>query len=277
MAVSGTTELAGLMERIQADAEARFRTDSTLWEAVDYVVASGGSAVQFPKIAVPTVVSAAATEGTTITPTATSISAISATLGQWVRNVDVSNLAIESGQDIATQVSRKLSGDLAGTVDTEICKLFEDFAASGNDSSSALSADDFWDIVGQLEATKFTGRKVAVFHPRSWVKVGADISALANYVQGQEFVSKGYVGEVAGCEIWVSPWVQTATDGSGNTYAINGVYFTHAIGFGFHEPLIRVDVQNNIQTAGKLFGGESQFAVSMVQDAAGFGLLDKLS
>lgn len=269
MATSTTTTLAGLMERLQADTLAVFRTQADLLDAVRIVEANGVNSVQFPQFSAPSAVSAL-TQGNSGSYSTVSVAAVPATLATYPVVAQVTLQALNGGMDISMDVANVLAGQIAATADTNICANFANFTGATVGTGSAnMSLSTFMDGLAALDSTKFVGEKVAVLHPITWKQIAADVIAVAG-TSREQIVGRGYVADLFGCKIYVSPWVDNTTN-----IATNGIYFKHALGFAYKNPIMELDsVLNPIYAAYDILGS-SLHATALVQPTAGIKLLGK--
>lgn len=262
--------LSALQEKILADSTAMFRVQSDLFNAVYNQSAGSANTIQFMSTGVPSAATPQANELDNVTPTAVTVSAVDATLKTYPILATVSNLAIAS-PNAAMKIATALAGGLARTTDTIISALFGGFSTVVGDASTDISVSDFFAAIAKLDESGFVGEKVAVFHPQSWKKIGSGILALAGANQtSEQFLTRGYIATVGGCEIYVSPWVDKTL-----SYQ-NGIYFKEALGFGYREPIVEIDSMPNLSKVGVDILGVSYMVAKELTDAAGVCLKDKL-
>lgn len=262
--------LSGLQERIVSDSTAMFRVKSDLFNAVYTQSAGSANTIQFMSVGVPGVVSAQATENSDITPTVVSVADVPATLSTYPVLAKVSMLSIEA-PNAATKVAEQLSGSLARTVDTAIAGLYSGFSTAVGSSAADITIDEFFTALAKLDATGYLGQKVAVLHPMTFKKIGKDILGLVGASnKSNELLTRGFIANVGGCDIYVSPWVNASAQYT------NGIYFKEALGFGYREPIIDLMSMPNLNTASIDFLGTAFFKAVELTDAAGIKLVDKL-
>lgn len=265
--------LAGLQEQIVSDSTALFRTSSDLFNALYVEDAGSAITVNFSSRAVPAVVSGVHTELQEIDPVAVTISQIPATLGAWPVLARASKISL-AAPNASMKIAEALAGSIARTIDTNIAGLFTGFSNTVDATVSGLTIGNFFDAVAALDSTGYIGSKVAVFHPKSFTKIGQQLLSLNSGVDSQasSFMGRGYVTSIAGVDIYVSPWVNAA----GGT-ATNGVYFKEALGLGYRTPIIDIESMPNLPKVAIDFLGTAYFVVKELTDGAGIGLLDSVS
>lgn len=258
--------LAGLQKIILADTVAKFRVASDLIHAVYTQSAGDSNTVQFSTSAVPAVV-AAHTENGDITPGAVTIGAVAAPLAEYAALAKISGLT-KVAPNAINKVSSDLAGQLARTVDTLIGALYAGFTESIGSTAADLDIDDFFTASTLLDKSGYVGQKVFVCDPITWNKMGAGLLAVATpNSKSEEYLSRGQVANVAGVDIFISPWITGATG--------NGMYFKEAIGFGYREPLIEVSLAENLVTNSLDVLAVSYFKAIEVTDGAGVLMIDK--
>ena len=277
MAASTVTTLAGLQESIVTDSTALFRLTSALVNSVYNQEAQSANTVNFSSRAVPSAVSAAHTEDADVDVSTVTVDQVQGTMGSWPILARTSKIAL-AAPNAGLKVAEAIAGGLARTVDTQISYLCSGFNSDSavTDGSANISVSKFFDTAAELDATGYIGQKVCIMHPVSWSRVGQDLLALTAGAENKAgaFMNTGYVGNIAGVEIFVSPWVQSENNGS-NTFYLNGMFFKEALGFGYRNPLIEIDSNFNLNKIAVETLGVATFCVKELTDGAGLRFLDK--
>jgi hypothetical protein len=264
-----TVTLAGLQETLVSDSTAMFRTSSDLFNAVYTQSAGSANTIQFMSSGVPSVASAQA-ELADITPTAVTVNDIPAALSTYPILVQASKISI-AAPNASLKIAKHIAGGIARTVDTIVASLFPAFSNAVGDTLTDVTIESFFRALAALDATGYVGEKVAVLHPYTFMKIGKDILSLVGAgSKANEFLTRGYIANVGGCEIYVSPWVNAT--GSYN----NGVYFKEALGLGYREPVIDLESAPNLGKAGVDFLGTAFLKAVELTDGAGVKFIDKL-
>lgn len=267
------TTLAGLQESIVADSTALFRTSSDLFNAIYTEDAGSAITVNFSSRAVPAVISGAHTELADVDATAVTITQVPATLQAWPVLARASKISL-GAPNASLKIAEALSGAIARTMDTSIAALCSGFSNYNGTEGASIDIGDFFDTVAELDATGFIGQKVAIFHPKSFSKIGQSLLALASGADNvaNQFMGRGYVATIAGVEIYVSPWAS-----NNGTFASNGIFFKEALGLGYRTPIIDIESMPNLPKVAIDFLGTAYFKVIELTDGAGIKLLDKIS
>jgi hypothetical protein len=115
-------------------------------------------------------------------------------------------------------VGRQLGNAVAQTFDKDVTALFALFTANtaitGSGADSALTIDDMFDAAAELRSNEVMGPLYAILHPRQTVNIKKTLNtaAFANADAQNEAMRSGYVGYVAGIQIFESAFItETAT------------------------------------------------------------------
>jgi len=263
--VSTTTTLAGLMERVQADAIATFTQGSRLFEAVWAKPANGANVVQFWQSAVPSgVLVSAQTEANALTAAANTKTAKPATLVTYPYETIVSKLALEGGQYTSSELSSDVITYVGAGIDRAICAQIDDFTTQ---VSGTMSLALFNTAKAALANKGWVGSEIiSVMGEGHWGKLNA--SLVSNYipVTNEQLIQTGYVGTVLGVRIYTVP--DSYLNSTGTHYKW-GMYHRHVgIGMGYAEPLIRVEL-TPYDTANVRFGGFALAGVTEINVEGG--------
>jgi len=268
-----STDIAGLMEDVKVDATAVFATTARLLPSVNSQVVTNGLSATFPVKSVPAVATAH-TEGAAITPVTTTISASTATLLEYPLVSRLSNNALKGGVNAAMEVAEDLGGGVARTVDTLITTAFSSFTSNIGVSTAAFEIEDFMTGVATLRATGFIGQINAVFGPKTFNSISQGLLDYGMSRQAEEFLGLGYYGTLNGVNIFITPWVTSADDGT-NTYEVGGLFFSHAIGAAYRDPVIDFIAAEDPLYNSKLISATAYIRVAMLNAGAGFDVYHK--
>lgn len=267
------TTLAGLQEQIVSDSTALFRLSSDLFNAIYSEDAGSAITVNFSSRAVPAAISGAHTELNDVDATAVTITQVPATLQAWPVLARASKISL-AAPNASLKIAEALAGSIARTMDTNIAALCSGFSNYLGTEGADITIDTFFNGVAALDATGFIGQKVAVFHPKSFSKIGQDLLALSSGADAvaSQFMGRGYVANIAGVEIYVSPWAS-----NNGTFASNGMYFKEALGLGYRTPIIDIESMPNLVKVAIDFLGTAYFKVIELTDGAGIKILDHIA
>lgn len=264
--VTTTTTIAGLMERVQADAVAGFEVGSRLFDACQVKVADNASAVQFWQSAVPSgIVVSAQTEANALTATAITKSAVACTLVTYPFETILSKLALEGGQWTSQELANDVVTYVGAGIDRAICAELDDFTPEVTASGVGMKLATFQSALNTLNNQGFMGQPVCIMGYGHWATLAEDLGGKYNPQINNEIRSRGYVGTVDGVEIFTVPDVYLPDgdcDAAGSSYA--AMFYRHlGIGLGYHEPLIRVEF-TPYDTANVRFGAYAHAGVTQI-------------
>ena len=267
--------IAGLQETLVSDSTALFRLQSTLIGAVYNQVAQEANTVQFSTRSAPSAIASAHVENASVDVTTITIDAVNATMQEWPIRVQASKLSLAAPGGYL-KVAEAIAGDLAATVDTEIALLCSGFSNTSASATgvSGLTVSNFFATAAELDNTKFIGDKVCILNPISWAKIGEELLSLESGAESRaaSFMGTGHVANIAGVQIFVSPYVQ---NDSTNNYYLGGMFIKQALAFGYRNPLIAIDSGFNLEKISIDSLGVATFVCKEITGGAGLRFLDK--
>ena len=272
MAASTTSTLSGLMPTILSDVQAIFKTQSNLFNAVYSREAVNAHTVRFQTQSVPATASAA-TEGAQVATTTVTLGTADATLQSYPVLARISNQSLLDSSFTSMAVSNLVAGTLANTVDQSIANLLSAFTGgSVGTGSAALGIADLLKANALLDTTRYIGTKVAILHPKHFAYMAKDLIAVAGMTR-ENIITKGYVGTCFGIELYVAPQVPVVS-----TYASSALFIREAgIGFGYHNPLVNLNVAPNNEYASQDLLGESFYKAVTLNAGAGVVMIGTIS
>jgi len=270
MAVSSTTTLAGIQDKLVADVTAIFRTQSVLFDAVDAKDVGDALVGQFHTQSVPAVVTAH-TEGEATTATTITLTAKNATLEEFPIMASLSTLSdTVEGQKV---VARTLGATLARTIDTAICEIGDGFTATQGDVSGQITLDAILAAKATLDTTGYVGEVICVLSPKAVKKVGADTLEITNPTRDSEaYMRTGRLGDIGGVQIYQSAWV--TQDATHTSTDMNFMCFKDAIGLAYRNPMVELKQSFTHSTTTEDYTAISKFGTVEVTDGAGVVLYD---
>lgn len=287
MAVTTSATLGGIQERIQNLTYAKFQTAAQMPQYVNVEAVPVGNVVQFFAESVPSALAATIGSGTegnvNITPDAITLTAKTATMAQWQKNVTVTHLAQAGGRGVANVVSSQLAGALAATVDTEILDLCSGFTGASQtvgSTGTAIALDDIAEAAKALQTTGYMSayRPVLVLHPQQYFDLWKEMIDLGGVDSLDQNLAMGIVSTIAGADVVISRFVgDDSTDYSGGMF-----YREYAIGFGYNTVagggIIQINGPvSNEQYGGDLWAGYALFDAVEINDTAGVEILSGMS
>lgn len=168
----------------------------------------------------------------------------------------ITNMLRDSASsDVFAQLGDQSGRAIGESLDTQVFSLFDD--VSGNTAiitnavgtaGSDNTAEDIMKAVAILRSNKVTGPFYAVLHPKQAFGIKKALTATTSYqnatAAGNEVLSMGFIGELAGCRIFESALVPVdgSDDATGAVFAPSA--FGHAMRGG-------IDLQSQYQAAAR--------------------------
>jgi len=245
MAVTDVGVAVGGLGTVIADAVMQFNKANVLFNLITTKSAPAGSLnVTFPqytKVASSDV--AADATGAEETDTAATSIITAATTVEVLRNViraDITDL-VQFGSDdsIMANAGAILGNAMAAKYDDDVVALFANIATTVGDGSAAITLLNIFDAVEALHsqsAPTVNGKYWGVFHPKQiWGTYGL-INAIdgVSFDKTNEMLNTGYVGNIAGVEIFTTPEIDPAT-GTGSDEACGCIFSPQAFCGGYKE------------------------------------------
>lgn len=183
--------------------------------AFDYP-ANAGKTLQVP---VYSALSAAAlTEGTAPSAANSNAQAVSITMAEIGTYVQVTDLLRDSAQrDVIADLGLAAGRAIAEKMDTDVFALFNSLSASVGTQDSAITVDNIFEAVATLRAAKVQGPLVAVVGPRQALQLKKALAtaggaSLTAGEVGSAVLRNGFIGSLAGVQIFESPLVKSDLD-----------------------------------------------------------------
>jgi len=283
MAVTDVGVAVGGLGTVIADAIVQFNKANVMFPLITTKAAPNGSLnVTFPeytKVASSSVTADASGAEDTDT-TATSITTAATTV-EVLRNViraDITDLVrFGSGDNVYQNAGMILGNAMAAKFDDAVIALFASIATNIDNSDAAITLLNIFDAVEKLHtqsAPTVNGKYFGVFHPKQiWGTYG-----LINSIDGiafdktNEMLNTGYVGTIAGVEIFTSPEI-SAADGDNTDEATACVFSPGAFCCGYKEiggsGFINIEEQRDASKALTELVCNGYFAVAELVDLYG--------
>ena len=205
------TTLDDLFENITAEAIFTFQDVGVVRNLVTmYPITGSGKVVDIPIY--PTVSAAAVNEATDLTNTAVSTSNATITVGEKGIMATLTDMARNTAsRNVGADLGRLFGEAIAKKVDTDLVQLFGSFTTNILDSGGGveLTADKLFQAQAILRSLNVPAPYYGVFNPKAvfnlkktLTNAGYNTSANALSEIGNEALTNGYVGRVAGIDIF---------------------------------------------------------------------------
>ena len=286
MANTTSTTVAGLIQAVIAQANARFHNNAAGMLATMNWIDSNTTSVDFPIYAQFAVSDVTATAEGTDFSTVTTVSAPATTLTiaenvQMVILSDTSVRAAGMNDNLVATTSAKLANNLSGALEKEVVTLFAGFdttTVSGVDVGSALTLDNWFDAIAALvSAGADQNDLVAVLSPKQYYGTNGIRSELTDVNSGgpgtvaEELLQKGFVGTIAGIPVLVSNQIdQSGASASGGMYDS-----TQALGLA-SMGLFGIETQRDASLRGEEVVATGRWKAGLLLEALGVELVSKI-
>jgi N4-gp56 family major capsid protein len=171
----------------------------------------------------------------------TNTTSASITLAEHVVYHRITNMLRDSAsQDVFAQLGDQSGRAIAESLDSQVFSLFDDVTGntalitqSVGSAGADNTAQEIMKAAAILRGNKLTGPFYAVLHPKQAYGIKANLTAVTAYTStsdvGNEALSMGYIGELAGVRIFESALVpvDASDDATGCVFAASA--FGHAM------------------------------------------------
>jgi hypothetical protein len=238
----------------------------------NYTIIGGGKSVEVPiysTVSASAVAEATDLSNTAVNPSSVTITAsevgVMTTLTDLARNSASRNVAGDIGRLFGEAIARKMDADLSG--------LFTGFSTEkGPGAGAELTIQDLFEAGTELRSANAPGPYYGVFHPKQIFNVK---KALTNTFAGSgnlpdlgnEALRSGYVGQIAGIQIFESSNV--AVDGSDDS--IGGVFSMDALGLAMMQDL-KIESQRDASLRADEIVATAVYGVGELHDSYGVKL-----
>ena len=178
------------------------------------------------------------TEGTAPDTTNANTSEVTITLEEVGTYFQVTDFLRDSAQrDVIADLGNQAGRAIAEKMDADAFELFNSFTNSVGTEDSAITVDNIFEAVATLRQNKVVGPLAAVVSPRQALQLkkalynaGGTVATASNL--GSAVLERGFIGTVAGCNIFESSLVKRDldTDTDLELNAVGAVFAPTAIG-----------------------------------------------
>jgi hypothetical protein len=150
----------------------------------------------------------------------------------------VTDLLRDSAQrDVIADLGAQAGRAIAEKMDTDVFALFNSFSASVGTQDSAITVDNIFEAVATLRAAKVTGPLFSVVGPRQALQLkkalynaGGTVATASTL--GSAVLERGFIGTIAGCNIFESSLVKSDLDTDEDTELnmVGAVFAPSALG-----------------------------------------------
>ena len=208
MAATTSTTLDDLFVNIIAQARFTAEEQSLMMGLVTRydIGADAGKTIQVPKY--PAIAAADLTEGTDMSSTTVSTSAVTISVQEVGAQVVLTDVAAMGAGNPAEELGTVLGNSIATKMDKDLIALFDGFSSTLGAAAQEITVADLFKAAATLRANKVTGRMSAVVHPYQAYQLKANLTnTFANPNAGDAqntAMVNAYVGTIAGIDVYES-------------------------------------------------------------------------
>jgi N4-gp56 family major capsid protein len=236
------------------------------------VPANAGKVLQVPLYSTQTIASDAG-ENADLSNTAVSTdvanitlteAGIMTTLTDMARNHSMSNVVADLGKLFGEAIAKRHDRALTG--------LFSSFTASIGAAQDEIEVKDLFEAYATLKAAAVPGPYFGVFSPKAIYNVKKTLTNTfvnpnpANVVN--QAMSEGYIGRIAGIDIYESSNVVQLSD----TSVVNAVFSRDALGIAIAQQL-NVETQRDASLRAEEVVASTRYGVNILHDSYGVKIL----
>ena len=276
-------------EEILADAIIAFQESGVMVPLVTTATApQGAGTVSFPYYTDPASSNVGSgTDGSDYTSTTTrTISKAQATIAEYIVRSDVTDLAVQSSpQNLTSDVGNIIGHELALKADDLLVSLFSGFSQTESAAGTAMTLAHVVGASRQIHAAGSPMPFIMVLSPKScWGPKGLlqllintnSGSQMADNPTSQDALANGFVGRVAGVDVYWSAEIDENVSSGGD--AANGVFSKGAMGMGFGSGgPITVEEQRDASARSTEYVGVLNAAAIEIKDTFGVYMLVDVS
>lgn len=197
------------------------------------------------------------TEGTAPSTTDSHTTSVNITLSEKGTYFQVTDFLRDSAQrDVIADLGLNAGRAIAEKMDTDVFALFNSFSNSIGTEDSAITVDNVFEAVQTLRNNKVVGPLAAVVSPRQALQLkkalynaGGTVATASNL--GSAVLERGFIGTIAGCNIYESSLVKRDLDTDTDTElnAVGAVFAPTALGHAIRGGIVMENQRQAAQRA----------------------------
>jgi len=248
-----SSTLSELFENITQEAIFTFQETSVMRPLVTlYPIVGSGKTVEVPVY--PAITASAVNEATDLTNTAVNPTSATITASEVGVMTTLTDLARDSAsRNVGADIGKLFGEAIAKKVDTDLATLLDSFTATLDSAGGVeLTADKLFQAQATLRLLNVPAPYYGVFSPKAvfnlkktLTSAGYTTSAYALSDIGNEALTNGYVGRVAGIDIFENANISI----NANDDSAGGVFHPMALGLALKEDF-KVETQRDASLRG---------------------------
>ena len=238
----------------------------------NYTIAGGGKSVEVPIFS--TVSAAAVNEATDLSNTAVNPTSVTITASEIGIMTTLTDLARNSSsRNIAADIGKLFGEAIAKKMDQDLTALFDGFSSSIGGAGQELTVDKIFQAVATLRQANVPGPYYGVLNPKVAYNVKKNLTNTFVNPNPNDLTNEalrtGYIGNIAGVQIFESSNV----DGTTDTDNCKGASFSQdALGLAMMQDL-KIETQRDASLRADEIVATAVFGVGELHDSYGVELL----
>ncbi len=238
----------------------------------NYTIAGGGKSVEVPIFS--TVSAAAVNEATDLSNTAVNPTSVTITASEIGIMTTLTDLARNSSsRNIAADIGKLFGEAIAKKMDQDLTALFDGFSSSIGGAGQELTVDKIFQAVATLRQANVPGPYYGVLNPKVAYNVKKNLTNTFVNPNPNDLTNEalrtGYIGNIAGVQIFESSNV----DGTTDTDNCKGAVFSQdALGLAMMQDL-KIETQRDASLRADEIVATAVFGVGELHDSYGVELL----
>ena len=238
----------------------------------NYTIAGGGKSVEVPIFS--TVSAAAVNEATDLSNTAVNPTSVTITASEIGIMTTLTDLARNSSsRNIAADIGKLFGEAIAKKMDQDLTALFDGFSSSIGGAGQELTVDKIFQAVATLRQANVPGPYYGVLNPKVAYNVKKNLTNTFVNPNPNDLTNEalrtGYIGNIAGVQIFESSNV----DGTTDTDNCKGAIFSQdALGLAMMQDL-KIETQRDASLRADEIVATAVFGVGELHDSYGVELL----
>ena len=238
----------------------------------NYTIAGGGKSVEVPIYS--TVSAAAVSEASDLSNTAVNPTSVTITASEVGIMTTLTDLARNSAsRNVAADIGRLFGEAIATKMDQDLTALFDGFSTSIGGAGTELTVDKIFQAVATLRQANVPGPYFGVLNPKVAYNVKKNLTNTFVNPNPNDLTNEalrtGYIGNIAGVQIFESSNV----DGTTDTDNCKGAIFSQdALGMAMMQDL-KIETQRDASLRADEIVATAVFGVGELHDSYGVEIL----
>ena len=235
---------------------------------------NSGKTIQVPIY--PTVTAVGRTEAQDLTNTAVSTSKADLTVAEVGIMTTLTDFAKNTSEsDVVRDLGRLFGQAIAKKIDTDLTALFDGFGTSIGGAGTELTIDNIFKAVATLRQNSVPGPYYGVFNPKVIYNVKKSLTnTFVNPNAGDlqnEAMRTGFIGQIAGVNIFETPNVDGTTD---TDNCKGGIFSRDALGLAMMQDL-KIETQRDASLRATEIVATAVYGVGELHDSYGIEMLNE--